>query len=69
MQATAGVTGAISFSGDGLGVGTGGGLVGGSGGGGPYWGAQAALATNTKSEIMAGFDLMDWTVGKCRRWL
>ena len=44
MQVTAGVTGAINFSGAAV------------GGGGPYWGAELAAATSTNSEIMAGFD-------------
>ena len=44
MQVTAGVTGAISFSGAAVGR------------GGPYWGAELAAATSTNSEIMAGFD-------------
>ena len=44
VQVTAGVTGAINFSGAAV------------GGGGPYWGAELAAATSTNSEIMAGFD-------------
>ena len=44
MQVTAGVTGAINFSGAAVGR------------GGPYWGAELAAATSTNSEIMAGSD-------------